>query len=74
MPVQFDKPRVCPRDLCSAGRESRVEAREHEEVFFVTFVVFLVSMIALRKEKGNMRRRAWACVEENGSTSRLMES
>jgi len=74
MPVYFDKPRVCPRYLCSAGRESGVEAMEHEEVFFVTFVVFLVSMIALRKEKGNMGRRAGACVEENGSASRSMES
>jgi len=44
------------------GRVGWVEARECEEVFFVTFVVSLVSMIVLRKEKGNMRRSAGACM------------
>jgi len=46
--------------------------RECEEVFSVTFVVSLVSMIVLRKEEGNMRRSAGACMEENWSMSRSM--
>ena len=48
--------RVCGRDRCSTGgRVGWVEVREHEEVFFVTFVVSLVSIRALRKGKGEHR-------------------
>jgi len=46
--------------------------REYEEVFFVTFVVSLVGVIVLRKEKENMRRSTGACMEENWSMSRSM--
>jgi len=46
---------------------------EPEEFFFVAFVVSLIRMIVPRKGKGNMRRRAGACMEENGAMSRSME-
>ena len=51
------------------GRVGCAEAMEHEEVFFVTFVISFVNMIILLKEKGKMHRRAGACMEENGSMS-----
>jgi len=55
------------------GRVGCAEAMWHEEVFFVTFVVFFVSMIVLRKKKGNIGRRAEACIEENGYTPQSMK-
>ena len=41
-------------------------AIELEEVFLVMFVLSFVSMIILRKGKGDMRGRAEVCVEEYG--------
>jgi len=55
------------------GRVGCAEAMEPEEFFFVAFVVSLIRMIVPRKGKGNMRRRAGACMEENGAMSRSME-
>jgi len=55
------------------GRVGCAEALEHEEASFLTFVVSLIGMIVPRKGKGNMRRRARACMEENGAMSRSME-
>ena len=39
---------------------------EHEEVFFVTFVLSLVSIIVLRKGKGDMRGREWIQIAMDG--------
>jgi len=41
--------------------------------FFVKFVVSFVSMIALRKGKGNLCRRVGACIEQSGSKSRSVQ-
>ena len=35
---------------------------EHEEVFFVMFVLSLISVVVLRKRKGDMGGREWICV------------
>jgi len=46
----------------SEGRVGCAEGMDGEEVFFVTFVPFFVSMIVSWKEKGNTRGRKWSCV------------
>jgi len=43
------------------GRVGYAEVMEHEDVFFVTFAVSFVSIIVLRKGKGNMRGRIHHC-------------
>ena len=42
-------------------------AIEPEEVFLVMFVLSFVSMIILRKGKGDMRGRVWTCVVIDGT-------
>ena len=44
------------------GRAGCAEAMDGEEVFFVTFVLFLVSMIVSWEEEGNTRGGEWSCV------------
>ena len=48
------------------GRLGYVEAMDGEEVFFAAFILSFVSMIVLRKGKGDMRGREWIYVAIDG--------